>query len=236
MHSIEKRRPGRPPNGGKSEEPKLKDKILKESILVLSERGIPNFSLKEVSRRAQITPAAIYYYFGNKKALIYAALDNYLLPLMQTFFTAMGDKDKDPEETVLGLQDAILTAAKNAPWFLALWSRDISSVNATLPSYLKARIDTNDLFRFIDKIRQGQKDKTINIGIVPEMAYISVIATTLLPLVIQPTWEKFFNFNIEPQSMERHVKTIARNGFLTRAPLAPDESDTRHKKTPKANS
>jgi AcrR family transcriptional regulator len=216
MKTINKRKPGRPPSKKGQAEPRLKDTILKETILVLSEMGIPNFSLKEVSRRANITPAAIYYYFGNKKALIVETLDRYLVPLMKTFFQAMGNTESSPVETLKELQDAILAGTKNSPWFLPLWSREICSVNGTLRNYLRERIAPDAHHIFMKKIIKGQKDKTINEGVLPEMAYLSIIANTLLPLVSKPSWEEAWNLDIDPVKLETHVRTVAMNGFLTK--------------------
>jgi AcrR family transcriptional regulator len=224
MNTHDKRRPGRPSGlAAEAGEPHIRDAILQETISLLSETGVVHFSLKEVSRRAGVTPAAVYYYFGSKKALLEETLDHFLIPIMRGFHQTMAESS-GPAESVRALQEAILRSTREAPWFLPLWSREIASSNGTLRDYMKSRMDISSFKAFIDSIRQGQRDHIVNEGILPEMAYLSIITGTLMPLLAHKSWSDAWNITFDPEVLERHIRTVVISGFLGEVAAAPPGS------------
>ena len=58
----------------KPEEAPVRDQIIAAASSVFSERGYESSSLKSIAKRANITPAGIYYHFENKQALLFECL------------------------------------------------------------------------------------------------------------------------------------------------------------------
>jgi AcrR family transcriptional regulator len=216
-----KRGPGRPPSRPALDGPNPKDAILAEAIKLLAERGKANFTLRELSLRLRVTPAAIHYHFRGKHTLVEGALDRFLLPLVSSFWQAVRHIE-DPVEAILALQERLIGAARQNPWFLPMWMRDIASMEGRLRGYLRDRLAGEGLGEVVAKIRRGQGEGRLNPSILPEMAFISVVAGTLLPLLAKEAWEWVWGLDLSWEDLERHVRATTMGGILAgaRAPGA----------------
>ena len=56
------------------EKEELRDKIVEAARDILSERGLEGFSMREIARRIEYSPATIYLYFANKEDLLRAVV------------------------------------------------------------------------------------------------------------------------------------------------------------------
>jgi AcrR family transcriptional regulator len=65
---------GRPPKDGGDA---LRDLIMEAAISLFAAKGLAGASLKEISRRSGVSPALIYYHFGNRENLIEETLNRF---------------------------------------------------------------------------------------------------------------------------------------------------------------
>jgi len=56
------------------EREELREKIVEAARDILSERGLEGFSMREIARRIEYSPATIYLYFANKEELLRAVV------------------------------------------------------------------------------------------------------------------------------------------------------------------
>ncbi|MDR2350849.1 MAG: TetR family transcriptional regulator [Deltaproteobacteria bacterium] len=213
MNSMPQRRhvgrpPTPPPDG-----PKIKDIILEKSIEVLSEQGITNFSLKDISTRAGVTPAAIYYYFHNKKELVLQTLEFYLVPLVKSYWDIMKNEE-DPVKMVTSLQERMFEIATEYPWFLALWTRELASDSHPMRKFLKERMSEYSFLSFSEKIKKGQDDKLIHPDIIPEMLFISIFSSLYINLLSRHNWEMIYNIEIPVPNLLKHIKALTVRGII----------------------
>jgi AcrR family transcriptional regulator len=68
-----------------------RDEILVAAREVLVERGAADLSLREIARRADFSPAALYKYFDSKDEVIGALADGAMRALNETFATMPAD-------------------------------------------------------------------------------------------------------------------------------------------------
>lgn len=74
---------------GQSNEQNTKRLILEKAVTLFSQKGFKGVSMRELSTAAGVTPAALYYYFPNKKVLHEA-----------TVVYAYGDREKPAVENL----------------------------------------------------------------------------------------------------------------------------------------
>jgi AcrR family transcriptional regulator len=186
---------------------------LEKAIEVFGEQGMENYSLKDVSLRAQVTPATIYYYFGNKQELIEQTVIRHVLPPLKSFWDTM-EEVEDPVEMVRALQEKILEATLRYSWFAPLWSREFGSQGNPLRTILRKHLDIDPIGKFCRKIRKGQEKGLINPGIIPEMLYVSIFGSVFIPVLAIPVWGSFFNVNVTIDALKKHIVSTALFGTL----------------------
>jgi AcrR family transcriptional regulator len=80
-----------------------RDEILAAAREVLAERGAADLSLREIARRADFSPAALYKYFDNKDEVIGALADGAMRALVASFAAAPPDLPPDRRAVELGM-------------------------------------------------------------------------------------------------------------------------------------
>ncbi len=90
-----------------------RDDILAAAREVLLERGAADLSLREIARRADFSPAALYKYFDNKDDVVKALADSAMAALVDAFAAAPADLPPDRRAVELGL--AYIAFARENP-------------------------------------------------------------------------------------------------------------------------
>jgi AcrR family transcriptional regulator len=105
-----------------------RDDILEAAREVLLERGAADLSLREVARRADFSPAALYKYFDNKDDVIKALADSAMAALVRAFAAAPADLPPDRRAVELGL--AYIAFARENPEDVGVIEMHESTVHA----------------------------------------------------------------------------------------------------------
>lgn len=102
--------PSSPPRGRRRE--RIRGRILDAARGLLLERGLDGFSLREVARRADYTPGALYTYFASVDDLL-AALGIEGLSALGSYLGEVGESP--PAERAVSLGEAYLRFAAERP-------------------------------------------------------------------------------------------------------------------------
>lgn len=95
-----------------------RDEILAAAREVLVERGAADLSLREIARRADFSPAALYKYFDSKDEVIKALADSAMAALLEAFTRIPRDLPADLRAVELGM--AYLAFARSNPEDIAV--------------------------------------------------------------------------------------------------------------------
>jgi AcrR family transcriptional regulator len=90
-----------------------RDEILAAAHEVLHERGAADLSLREIARRVDLSPGALYKYFDSKDDLVGALADHAMAALLERFATVPSDLTPDERAVEMGL--AYLEFARRNP-------------------------------------------------------------------------------------------------------------------------
>jgi AcrR family transcriptional regulator len=99
-------------------------KLLGISAELFAERGFSGVSMREISRSAGITQAAIYHHFTNKEALYIAAVE-YLYEGQTVELVSMASQQEDPESQLAVTVSSLLELFDKQTQFRRIYFREL---------------------------------------------------------------------------------------------------------------
>jgi AcrR family transcriptional regulator len=130
-----------------------RDEILLAAREVLLERGAADLSLREIARRAEFSPGALYRYFDNKDDVIKALADKAMGALLVEFDGVPADLS--PDERALELGMAYLEFARHNPEDVAVIALHESTLHALPLTDEHLRMEATVVGVFKDGVAKG---------------------------------------------------------------------------------
>lgn len=196
----------------KADDGEAKSRILESAIMVFADVGIAASTVKEIARRAGVTPALIYYHFNDKDRLVTESLERHLVPVVMGFWEPAG-LGLAPRDMLLEMVRRVREAARTAPWFLPIWSRELAKEGGSLREFLKPRLDRRLTALFLGAVKAGQKDGTINPDLAPELVYVTLVSSACFSSLARPGMELIWNSAITDEALEAHVLSFITKGI-----------------------
>src|SRR5258708_27712534 len=72
--------------------------ILKAAIAVMAEHGYHGTSVRDIAERAELSPAALYYHFASKQAVLAAIMERGIERLLMRTRTALAEAGGAPQD------------------------------------------------------------------------------------------------------------------------------------------
>jgi TetR/AcrR family transcriptional regulator len=183
-----KRRAGRPSGDGQD----LRAHLLDVAIAQFSRVGIAATSLRAIAVEANVTPAMLHYYFGDKARLVQALIEERLLPAvtpMRAHLERIGD---DPAVLIEGFVRGIGAVVANHPWLPPLWVREVLCEGGALREVLFNQAIPNLPQLLAQRFSQAQADGRLNADLDPRLLVVSLVGLTLFPAAGAPIWQRMF--------------------------------------------
>jgi AcrR family transcriptional regulator len=130
-----------------------REEILEAAREVLLERGAADLSLREIARRADFSPGALYKYFDSKDDVIKALADKAMGALLVAFGAA--PSDLPPDERALEMGMAYLEFARRNPEDVAVIALHESTLHALPLTDEHRALEQAVLGVFKDGVAQG---------------------------------------------------------------------------------
>lgn len=135
--------------------------IIDIAFAMIQQHGLEQFSLREVARRADFSPAGLYKYFNDKDDLIVAVSQESRARILSVLQAVPSDT---PAPTyVLELCLAFLRYARREPTYIQLLSRDNPSAVEYFEDYQPEDFKGDEITRlFHDALQRGIDDGTFH--------------------------------------------------------------------------
>lgn len=206
---LRPRTPGRP-----SGEAQQRERLLDAACQRFAQQGIQASSLRGIAEAAQVTPALIHYYFGNKPKLTQAVIDERLMPEFEQLARSLEQAGQTPQEQVRTLVTELASIVAKHPWLPQLWVREVLSEGGALRSLLTQRIAPLLPLRLAERFTAAQQRGELHSGIDPRLLVVSLIGATMLPYAAAPLWRGIFaNAEIADQKMVEHTLALFAHGL-----------------------
>jgi AcrR family transcriptional regulator len=192
-----------------------RERLLDAAIRCFTQRGIAATSLRSIAQDAGVTPALVHYYFGNKQQLLDAFVAERLLPLVAEVAGGLRSAgDATARALVVAFVHGMHAAVERAPWWPALWVREVIGENGALRDVLfgdyAGRVPQVLAARFAELKKRGQLAADLD----PRLLMVSLIGLTLFPLAAAPIWRRVFDASdIDAALLERHTLALLDHGL-----------------------
>jgi TetR/AcrR family transcriptional regulator len=183
-----KRRAGRP----SGEEQDLRAHLLDTAIAQFSRHGIAATSLRSIASEANVTPAMLHYYFGDKARLVQALIDERLLPALMPMRARLEQVGSDPAVLIESFVRGIAAVVADHPWLPSLWVREVLCEGGALREVLFNQAIPNLPQWLAQRFGLAQADGRLNAELDPRLLVVSLVGLTLFPAAGAPIWQRMF--------------------------------------------
>lgn len=207
-------KPGRPLADVKVERRQL---LLDTTLELFARQGIAGTSLHAIAEHAQVTPALLHYYFGNKEQLIEVVLTECLIPIVNQFNDLLDVNSNEPLDTLLNVTQQMLQITASIPWLPALWVREVLNEDGYLREWVQEHAAKEQSERICRLTIAAQKKGQINKKLDPRLMVVSMTGLALFPLAGASMWKNLpGNENISMDVLSRHILELLTHGIAVK--------------------
>ena len=205
-----KRAPGRPLRSS----PDLRANLLDAAIACFVRKGIDGTSLRDIAAEANVTPALLHYYFGDKAQLQEAMIAERLLPVFAALREPLARAGDDIAELVAGFVGGIGRIVAEHPWLPPLWVREVLCEGGALRDVLFDQIGPQLPQMMAKRFAEAQARGGINPDLDPRLLMVSLVGLTLFPAAGAPIWRRLFAADdLDYEALRRHTLALLDRGL-----------------------
>lgn len=210
-----RRSAGRPSGDGVDQRARLLD----AAIARFARDGIGATSLRAIAVDADVTPAMLHYYFGDKEQLKQALIEERLQPTLTPIRERLAQNGDDPSALIGAFVHGMSEAVAQHPWLPSLWVREVLCDGGQLRDMLFGQLLPNLPQMLAERFAHAQKAGRLNPGLDPRLLVVSLVGLTLFPVAGAPIWRKVFDArDIGPQTLLEHTLALLQEGLELSSP------------------
>lgn len=205
-----RRRPGRPASDPKTAAG-VREALLDAAEGLFGTRGYAAVSVREVARRAGVTPAMVHYYFGDKNGLYQAMFDHLLAKLLERVRAALaGAPDAGDGDPVAALLHTIVGTLGAEPMLPQIMAREVFSEGGRFRERFIKRYASNVL-PILPAMIEAQRDAgRLRADLDPRLATISLLGMTAFPFLARPVLEPVLGLRYDEDFRKRWIEHTLR--------------------------
>ena len=203
------RRAGRP----SGDDLDLRARLLDAAIAQFARVGIGATPLRAIASEAEVTPAMLHYYFGDKPRLVQALVEERLLPALAPLRVQLEQAGSDPRVLIEIFVRGIGEVVARHPWLPPLWVREVLCDGGALREVLFAQAIPGVPQLLARRFAAAQADGRLNADLDPRLLVVSLVGLTLFPAAGAPIWRRAFGAEgLGPEAMLRHTLALLDRG------------------------
>ncbi|KZC20155.1 MULTISPECIES: TetR/AcrR family transcriptional regulator [Rhodanobacter] len=207
------RRAGRP----SGDDLDLRARLLDVAIAQFARAGIGATSLRAIAGEAEVTPAMLHYYFGDKPRLVQALVEERLLPALAPLRVQLERAGDDPRVLIEAFVRGIGEVVARHPWLPPLWVREVLCDGGALREVLFTQAVPGLPQLLARRFAAAQADGRLNADLDPRLLVVSLVGLTLFPAAGAPIWRRMFGAEgLESAAMSQHTLALLGHGVGTR--------------------
>jgi len=203
------RRAGRP----SGDDLDLRARLLDAAIAQFARVGIGATPLRAIASEAEVTPAMLHYYFGDKPRLVQALVEERLLPALAPLRVQLEQAGDDPRVLIETFVRGIGEVVARHPWLPPLWVREVLCDGGALREVLFAQAVPGVPQLLARRFAAAQADGRLNADLDPRLLVVSLVGLTLFPAAGAPIWRRAFGAEgLGAEAMLRHTLALLDRG------------------------
>jgi AcrR family transcriptional regulator len=185
-----------------------------------TERAFRAVSVREIARAAGVNPAMVNYYFGDKRGLYEAMVQESVGPLFAALDEAKTGERTDLPAELLRRHIATLTAN---PWLPNLVVREVLYGEAEFRDTFIEKFSGRIAAALTQALEEQRRAGTLRADLDPQLATLAIFSLAVFPFIARPVAERALGITIDEAFAERWTRQVIR---LLHAPDAePEEID-----------
>ncbi|MBS0568371.1 MAG: TetR/AcrR family transcriptional regulator [Proteobacteria bacterium] len=163
-------------------------RLLDAAIALFGERGIAATPLREIARRAGVTPALLHYYFASKDTLVQTVLDERIAPFIAVSVAPLREPLPSPRATLRRFVQTHMRNIAANPWMPRLMAREVLSEGGALRAQMQAQFMATIAPMALYQIAAAQRRGEIRNDLQPLLLGLSLISLVVFPFAALPVW------------------------------------------------
>jgi AcrR family transcriptional regulator len=180
--------------------------------------GIGASSLRAIAEAAGVTPAMLHYYFGDKKQMTVAVVNERLLPATAPLRARIEAAGGEPAELAEAFVSGMAEMVEANPWLPPLWVREVLCEGGALREIVFKRAVPQMPQMLAQRFAAAQARGKLDPALDPRLMVVSLVGLTLFPAAGAPIWRKVFDADgLDAAALRRHALALLGNGMGARS-------------------
>jgi len=200
--SVSERPRGRPVDADQQD---LKIRILDTAESLFSNHGYAATSIRRIANRANVNPALVHYYFGNKKALLQEVMERSLEPLGQAIAAMKTGPGASPEL----IARLMISMAANHPNIPRLLIREVFLPGGEMQQYFAEHMAPHLGGALPDLLSREKAAGRMRQDTDPAISALLVMAISVFPFIARTLAEPVLGVDFDEKGIELLTQQIA---------------------------
>jgi TetR/AcrR family transcriptional regulator len=192
----------------------LRARLLDAALACFARQGISATSLRDIAAEAEVTPALVHYYFGDKAQLQQAVVAEKLLPVIAQLREPLLQAGDDVAALVAAFVHGVGGIVARYPWLPALWVREVLCEGGALRDVLLHQVGPLVPKMMAARFAEAQQHGKLNRDLDPRLLMVSLVGLTFFPLASAPIWRALFGAqDVDFDELRRHTLVLLDRGL-----------------------
>jgi AcrR family transcriptional regulator len=208
-YSAGRQRPKRPGPSGTAD---IRKSILDAAEYLFATRGFAATSIREIAEQVDVTPAMVHYYFGNKKHLLQAVMEQVLEPLTD----ALADLRQHGQISVSEFTSLMFGMAAEHPYLPQLITREVFLPGGQLQQEFLRDFAPRLGGRLPDILQREQGQGRVAADLNPSITALLVLSLCFFPFIARPAGETVLGVRYDADGIRElsgHVAHLLERGL-----------------------
>lgn len=194
--------------------PDLRPQLLEAALDCYVQYGMAATTLRQIARKALVTPALLHYYFGDRAQLQQAVVDERVLPLVLQLREPVAQFGDDIAGLIAGFVQGIGLLVERNPWLPTLWVREVLCEGGALRQVTIETIGPQLPRKMVERFAEAQSRGALNSDLDPRLLMVSLIGLTMFPLAAAPVWRTLFGAeDLTYNALRQHTLALLDRGL-----------------------
>ncbi len=190
----------------------IKASILDAAEYLFATRGFAATSIRAIAEQVDVTPAMAHYYFGSKKDLLHAVMEQVLEPLAD----ALAELRRRDEIPVSELTRLMFRMASEHPYLPQLITREVFLPGGQLQEEFLRDFAPRLGGRLPGILQREQQQGRVRADVDPSVTALMVLSLCFFPFVARPAGEAVLGVAYDAagvQELSDHVAALLERGL-----------------------
>lgn len=199
------RRPGRPRHAD-AEEGEVRERLLDAAVEIAVEQGFETAGLREIARRAEVSPGMIAYYFGDRQGLYRAMFERVFSRIREQVEAVLDDPERSSSDRIADLIRVQVSAIAADPWLPRVVMRELlARQHSPIRDFIGEMIAREPISMMIARLEEAQAAGAISEDYDPRLLAMSIGSLSAFPFLTLPILGPHLGLEIDDAFPDRLI-------------------------------